>query len=37
MSAYIIAHVQVTNPVQYEESKKWFMAAIMRMVAVEGV
>jgi uncharacterized protein (DUF1330 family) len=37
MSAYIIAHVQVTNPVQYEESKKWSTAAIMRMVAAESI
>ena len=28
MSAYIIAHVQVTNPVQYEEYKKWSTAAM---------
>jgi len=28
MSAYIIAHVQVTNPVQYEEYKKWSSAAM---------
>ena len=27
-SAYIIAHVTVTNPVQYEEYKKWSGAAI---------
>jgi uncharacterized protein (DUF1330 family) len=28
MSGYIIAHVQVTNPVQYEEYKKWSTAAM---------
>ena len=27
-SAYIIANVSVTNPVQYEEYKKWSTAAI---------
>ena len=28
MSGYIIANVQVTNPVQYEEYKKWSTAAM---------
>jgi uncharacterized protein (DUF1330 family) len=28
MSGYIIAHVQVTNPTQYEEYKKWSTAAM---------
>jgi hypothetical protein len=28
MSGYIIAHVQVTDPVQYEEYKKWSSAAM---------
>jgi uncharacterized protein (DUF1330 family) len=28
MSAYIIACVQVTNPAQYEEYKKWSSAAM---------
>jgi uncharacterized protein (DUF1330 family) len=28
MSGYIIAHVQVNNPVQYEEYKKWSTAAM---------
>jgi uncharacterized protein (DUF1330 family) len=28
MSGYIIAHVQVTDPVQYEEYKKWSTAAM---------
>jgi uncharacterized protein (DUF1330 family) len=28
MSGYIIANVQVTNPVQYEEYKKWSSAAM---------
>ena len=28
MSGYIIAHVVVSNPVQYEEYKKWSTAAI---------
>lgn len=28
MSGYIIAHVQVSNPVQYEEYKKWSTAAM---------
>ena len=28
MSGYIIAHVQVTNPAQYEAYKKWSTAAI---------
>lgn len=28
MSGYIIAHVQVTNPEQYEEYKKWSTAAM---------
>ena len=28
MSGYIIAHVQVINPVQYEEYKKWSSAAM---------
>jgi uncharacterized protein (DUF1330 family) len=28
MSAYIIAQVQVTNPAQYEEYKKWSTAAM---------
>ena len=28
MSGYIIAVVQVTNPAQYEEYKKWSTAAI---------
>ena len=28
MSGYIIAHVQVTNPAQYEEYKKWSTAAM---------
>jgi uncharacterized protein (DUF1330 family) len=28
MSAYIIANVQVTNPVQYEEYKKWSSQAM---------
>lgn len=28
MSAYIIANVQVTNPTQYEEYKKWSSAAM---------
>jgi len=28
MSAYIIANVQVTNPTQYEEYKKWSTAAM---------
>ena len=28
MSAYIIAHVQVTNPTQYEEYKKWSTLAM---------
>jgi len=28
MSGYIIAHVQVTNPVQYEEYKKWSTLAM---------
>ena len=28
MSGYIIAHVQVTNPVQYEAYKKWSTAAM---------
>ena len=27
-SAYIIANVEVTNPVQYEEYKKWSTAAM---------
>ena len=27
-SAYIIANVQVTNPVQYEEYKRWSTAAM---------
>jgi uncharacterized protein (DUF1330 family) len=28
MSGYIIAHVQVTDPVQYEAYKKWSSAAM---------
>ena len=28
MSGYIIAHVQVTNPTQYEEYKKWSTLAM---------
>lgn len=28
MSGYIIANVQVTNPTQYEEYKKWSTAAM---------
>jgi uncharacterized protein (DUF1330 family) len=28
MSGYIIAHVQVTNPTQYEAYKKWSTAAM---------
>ncbi len=28
MSGYIIAHVQVTDPVQYETYKKWSTAAM---------
>ena len=28
MSGYIIANVQVTNPAQYEEYKKWSSAAM---------
>jgi uncharacterized protein (DUF1330 family) len=28
-SAYIIANVSVTNPVQYEEYKKWSSAAML--------
>ena len=28
MSGYIIANVQVTNPTQYEEYKKWSSAAM---------
>ena len=28
MSGYIIANVQVTDPVQYEEYKKWSTAAM---------
>ena len=28
MSAYIIANVEVTNPVQYEEYKKWSSEAM---------
>lgn len=28
MSGYIIAHVEVTNPTQYEEYKKWSSAAM---------
>ena len=28
MSGYIIANVQVTNPVQYEEYRKWSTAAM---------
>ena len=28
MSGYVIANVQVTNPVQYEEYKKWSTAAM---------
>ncbi len=28
MSGYIIAHVQVTDPVQYEAYKKWSTAAM---------
>ena len=27
-SGYVIAHVEVTNPVQYEEYKKWSSAAM---------
>jgi uncharacterized protein (DUF1330 family) len=27
-SAYVIAHVEVTNPAQYEEYKKWSSEAI---------
>lgn len=27
-SAYIIAHVEVTNPTQYEEYRKWSTAAL---------
>ncbi|MDP9899174.1 uncharacterized protein (DUF1330 family) [Variovorax ginsengisoli] len=29
MSGYIIAHVEVTNPTQYEEYKKWSSAAML--------
>ena len=39
MSGYIIANVQVTNPVQYEEYKKWSSAAMqahMAEVCVRG-
>jgi uncharacterized protein (DUF1330 family) len=28
MSAYLIAHVEVTNPTQYEQYKKWSSLAI---------
>ncbi|MBC7393716.1 DUF1330 domain-containing protein [Variovorax sp. RTB1] len=28
MSGYVIAHVEVTNPTQYEEYKKWSSAAM---------
>ena len=28
MSGYVIAHVEVTNPAQYEEYKKWSTAAM---------
>lgn len=28
MSGYIIAHVEVSNPTQYEEYKKWSSAAM---------
>jgi uncharacterized protein (DUF1330 family) len=34
MSGYIIANVQVTNPVQYEEYKKWSSAAMQAHKAV---
>lgn len=32
-SAYIIANVQVTDPVQYEEYKKWSSAAMQALGA----
>ena len=32
-SAYIIANVSVTNPVQYEEYKKWSSAAMQALGA----
>ncbi|RZL44928.1 MAG: DUF1330 domain-containing protein, partial [Variovorax sp.] len=28
MSGYVIAYVEVTNPTQYEEYKKWSSAAM---------
>jgi uncharacterized protein (DUF1330 family) len=28
MSAYIISHIQITNPAQYEEYKKWSTEAM---------
>ena len=34
-SAYIIANVQVTDPVQYEEYKNWSSAA-MQALGMEG-
>jgi uncharacterized protein (DUF1330 family) len=36
-SAYVIANVTVTKPVQYEGDKVWSSAAIMRLVIVKGV
>jgi uncharacterized protein (DUF1330 family) len=37
LSAYVIANVTMTKPVQHEGDKVWSSAAIMRMVIVEGV
>ena len=33
MSGYVIAHVEVTNPTQYEEYKKWSSAAMQAIGA----